>query len=440
MGGLLARLLRALGLRGWRFGLGDERVLVRHKDVKVRARLAARTDVPPHTLESLARDPEPEVRRKIAANSNTPRHTDFLLAHDEDTRVRFDLAQKIGQLAPGLTAGEQDEVRRLTYRVLEILARDQITKVRKVLAETLKDVADAPPEIVKELARDVEIAVAGPLLRYSPVLTDEDLLEIIKSCTVRGPLIAISGRAGVAARVSDAIVAADDIEAVTSLLANPSAQIREETLDRIIDRAPDVEAWHEPLVGRPQLSGRAVAGITRFVADSLLEALEKRRGLDAETLQSVKTEMRRRLREGPVTSAQQKEEPAMVRAHRLKTQGRLGEKAMARALAAGDRAFVRAALAILTNEPLALVNKVLESKSAKGVTALCWKAEVGMRFAVQLQLRLARVAPSAVLNPRDGDQYPLTPEEMDWQIEFFRSMVPAGTSGPADPAKARNTG
>jgi uncharacterized protein (DUF2336 family) len=84
--------------------------------------------------------------------------------------VRQDLATKIGRLAPGLNAQEQDRLRRLTYEVLEILVRDQVAKVRQIIAEALKDVTDAPPEIIQLLARDGELAVSGPVLQFSPLL------------------------------------------------------------------------------------------------------------------------------------------------------------------------------------------------------------------------------------------------------------------------------
>jgi uncharacterized protein (DUF2336 family) len=48
-----------------------------------------------------------------------------------------------------------------------------------VLSEALKDIANAPSDVVKQLAMDPEIDVTGPILEFSPILTDEDLLEII---------------------------------------------------------------------------------------------------------------------------------------------------------------------------------------------------------------------------------------------------------------------
>jgi uncharacterized protein (DUF2336 family) len=120
------------------------------------------------------------------------------------------------------------------------------------LAEALKDVAEAPRHIIQRLARDVELVVCAPVLEFSPLLTDEDLLEVIESTGVAGAVSAISRRAGVSDAISDAIAHTRDEEAVAELLANPSAQIREETLDWIVDTSRDVESWHLPLVKRPR--------------------------------------------------------------------------------------------------------------------------------------------------------------------------------------------
>jgi len=49
-------------------------------------------------------------------------------------------------LAPGLTADEQDKMRKMAYEALDALARDQVIRVRRILSEALKNVADAPPE------------------------------------------------------------------------------------------------------------------------------------------------------------------------------------------------------------------------------------------------------------------------------------------------------
>ncbi len=449
----LNRIASAFKLSRRPLSYDEEKQLARDADMAVRAKLAGREDVRPEILYYLAEDPAPEVRRKIASNANSPRHADLILARDGDDVVRSDVAGKIAQLAPGLSADEQEQVRRMTYQILEILARDQLPRVRRILAETLKDMSNAPHEIIGKLARDTDIDVAGPVLRSSPVLTDEDLIEIIRTCPIAGPVAEISRRANVGEKVTDAIIDTDDVEAIGTLLANPSAQIREEALDRIIDRAPEIESWHEPLARRPKLSSMAVTKIARFVADSLIEVMHARGDIDPSTVAVLKSELSNRLdRDSSNRKTDDKTgakddghsegnfdslpEAAIARARRLYTQGKLKEDAVSEALAAGDRRFVAAALAVLSGLPLALVEKVAESKSARGVVAICWKANLAMRFATQLQIRYAHIAPNAAINPADGEKYPLTPEEMDWQIDFFGTMVP-GEAEAKPPLRSR---
>ncbi|MSO88598.1 MAG: DUF2336 domain-containing protein [Rhodospirillaceae bacterium] len=269
--------------------------LARHPDAEVRRKLAAREDVRPEILYYLAGDASAEVRRQIALNAQTPVQADLILARDESEEVRSNLVRKVGRLAPNLSADERRQVQLRVTEVLETLARDQVTRVRQILSETLKDVADAPRSVIKHLSRDAALEVAAPVLQFSPLLTDEDLLEIIGASPSSGALGAISRRAGLGGQVSDAIVATEDVPAVAVLLANSSAQIREETLDFIIDKANAVEAWHAPLVHRPQLPAAAAKRLASFVAENLIEHLKKHPDLDSTTVSEIASEMRRRL-------------------------------------------------------------------------------------------------------------------------------------------------
>jgi len=430
--------------------------MARSKDPVVRRDLARRDDARPELLYYLASDAVPEVRREIAVNGRTPRKADLLLSGDSDTDVRTNLARKIARLAPGLSADRLDQIERMTVDVLEALARDQTTAVRRILAEELQSVATAPASVINRLARDVELSVCGPVLRHSPILTDEDLLSIIGDGAPDGALSAIAERASVGTGVADAIAASDDAAAIAVLLCNASAQIREETLDRIIDRAPQHEPWHGPLVRRPQLPARAAARLASFVADALLQVLRSRTDLEADAARQIAESVRVRLSRqtaGPVTlaggaagpggdgefdppwalsdaagdaapaaagaaSAKPGERPA-DRAKRLLAEGKLDETVVANGIAEGDRPFVVAALAERIGIPSATVDRVLATHSARAITALVWRSGLSMRLARQVQLRLAQLTPKDALAARNGSDYPLSERDMRWQLEFF---------------------
>ena len=384
-------------------------------DPAVRADLASCPDLGPEILYYLSEDPSPEVRRRAALNERTPPQANLILARDSDEAVRRNLAGKVARLLPHLGGRGKARAERQVVETLELLARDQATRVRQILAETLRDMTEAPPAVIRRLAGDAEDVVACPVLEFSPLLTDQDLLEIVAEGCASSRLSAISRRQGLGEAVADAVVGAKDRAAVAALLANNSAQIREETLDALVDQARDVTAWHEPLVRRPRLSPRMVRKLAAFVAENLLRNLQNRKELDGETARLVAEEVRRRVAEDATSVS---EDSSALDGGT----GQPEDDGLLEALARGDRALVRELLVRRSAMDEAAVERILAAGSAKGITALAWKAGLGMRVATQLQLRMGGIPPGDVLHARDGVDYPLTDDEMIWQLDFFQSF------------------
>jgi len=420
----------------------EAKVLAQHQDLTVRKTLAEREDIRPEILFYLAGDPSPEVRKVIARNKTTPARAYAALAKDKNEGIRLDLAQKIASLAPKLTAYEVDRVQGYAYQALEILASDQLANVRQILAETLKDVAQAPEDLVNRLARDSELAVSCPILEHSPVLSEKNLLDIISSGISSGALGAISSRAAVTLSVSDAIVDTNDVPAITTLLCNESAQIREDTLDLLVERAQEVNEWQGPLVHRPVLHNGAAQRLAEFVAENLLNSLKQRKDLSAKTLSKVRKEVNRRieashqsspassegLREGENNAALKDEyawlfqQPPHVIAQNLHRMNRLNTQVIANALNEDDHDFVVAALAENATVNISVAQRMIAMRSARGMAALCWKAGMDAVWAVRIQAKIAHIPADDIL--RDNNQeYALTDEEMQWQIDFFTNMA-----------------
>src|SRR5260221_3876239 len=146
--------------------------------------------------------------------------------------------------------------RRLAADIFRALAQDAAERVRHALAEHLKDSRDLPHDVALALARDID-AVALPMLQHSLVLTDADLIEIIRQ---DGPAkeVAIAGRAAVAAPVAEAIVDAANPAAVARLVGNDGAELGADILRRVVEDHPDDAAIHAPLAGRKVLPAGVV--------------------------------------------------------------------------------------------------------------------------------------------------------------------------------------
>lgn len=393
----------------------EAKKLARDSDKDVRRALAQREDIEPEILYFLAEDKDDEVRRNIARNGSSPRQADLLLTKDASESVRLDLARKIGRLAPDLTPTQQDQLQSLTLEALEVLARDTLVQVRQLIAEEIRALDNVPKRIVTELAHDAELVVSAPILEYSPLLRDEDLLEIITASPIQGALAAISRRNNVSETVSDEIVQSDDESAIAELLANDSAQIREETLDAIIDKAPDHEDWHEPLVLRKHLSHRAIRRISRFVASSLLDQLQELHPIG----DTVSREVAGRVDERLADSSLEDRAITASEVELLHNKDMLDEKIIMERLDSGDKEFAIQAIALLAELDAFTVRKVTKAKSAKGLTALTWTAGLSMRAALSFQQKLANIESQGLLYAKDGVDFPMDDEEMKWRLELF---------------------
>ena len=85
--------------------------------------------------------------------------------------------------------------------------------------------------LISALGTDMEVIVAAPALQFSPMLDDQDLLEFIDAGRESGALTPIARRRALSGGVANAVGRTLDPKAVGILLANDSAQMREDALD-----------------------------------------------------------------------------------------------------------------------------------------------------------------------------------------------------------------
>ncbi len=415
-----AFLKRLVGVRALPDELSyeDARAVLESRERAMQRELAGRADAEPEMLYYLATKGEPSTRRAVAANPATPAKADRVLTDDVDPSVRQELARKIGRLLPALLTSEREHVRDLTLETLQKLADDQLPRVRAILAEEVAALDCVPKDIVLKLAHDVDETVNVPVLEYSPLLSDADLLELIATARAQSALAAIARRRGVSETVSDAIVASLDIPAVAALLANPNARIREDTIEKIVDHAEAIESWHGPLAMRTDLSLRALRRIAGFVGAALIEQLGERHGLDDETQAHLNRCLRQRVERDDEKSRSAAD---TVRADVLKAYetGALTEDYVECATLAGKREVVFESIAVLAPAHRTTVDKIFASRSAKAITALCWKAGLSMRVAFKIQSAVAKLRADELLPARAGVAYPLTETEMEWHLSYF---------------------
>ncbi len=179
-------------------------------------------------------------------------------------------------LAPAQLSNEQigvfdDVLTRLVARVE--------TKARTELANRLAPIAQAPADVIKRLAYDDEIAVAGPVLTQSPRLTTEDLVSIAQQ-KGQAHLYAIAGRDRIEEQVTDVLVNRGNREVMHTLAANAGAAFSNTGYSRMVERAENDEGLVETLGGRVDVPREASAPRNFEDAQRLVSLLQETGRLD----------------------------------------------------------------------------------------------------------------------------------------------------------------
>ncbi len=387
-------------------------------DVAARAELAAHDDLEPEFLYYFATDEAPTVRQAVAKNDGAPLQADVVLARDIDPLVREELAYKISRLIPTLTPDENAKLVEMTFEVLEILAQDQLPQIREIVAEEVKHLANIPKRIIKRLAHDAEETVAGPILEYSPLLTDEQILQIVASGLRGGALEAVARRQNINDEVSQAVFEQDHDPALAALLENQSADISDKLMDEIAIHIADKPDLHLPLVDRGSLSPITLRRIATFVSAALLERLINVNVIDEGTAKDLRLAVRGRIEAGE--SAEVKKSGGPSHADALHKKGDLDDYAILDAIDENDAAFVQHALVLLSGLPQDHVKKMLNSGSSKGICSLVWKAGLGADTAVSIQRRLGNIPSKSLIHEGKGGKYQMSDEELDWYVDYFK--------------------
>ena len=359
------------------FNYEQARIDARADNPYVRRKLAGNPTVPPEILNLLVTDSALDVRRALAQNEAAPVAANSLLARDKDYGVRCVLARKV--VGDGLADDQRTNLWRACFTILETLAHDKMVRVRRILAEAFMLAPDAPVGIVQTLARDKKREVAAPILSNSPVLSEGDIVDIIDTRPPVWAEAAIASRPTVSRAVADAQERSGSVKAVTTMLANHRAEIGHPTMERIVDRAPKVPQWHEPLVMRPALADGFLIRLAAFVAVPLLAILKSRKGLSASVAGRLDQAAAARngaapaaANGGPGTAGPAGS--AADHAQELHAAGRLSDEMVSAALDRADREFVIMALALRGKCTIAKVQRIVASKSPRTMTALAWKA------------------------------------------------------------------
>lgn len=237
----------------------------------------------------------------------------------------------------------QDE-RAAGEAILGFLAQDAAEMVRRALAVTLQRSPHLPREIAARLIDDLD-SIAIPIISGSPVLNDEELIEIVRTASPERQS-AVAGRPDVSAKVVREIVTGACAQAVGVAAANDGARFDAGSYAMTFQRFGDDGELLANFIERSRLPLEVTEKLIAKISDEALQRLVSRHALPAQLAVELAEGARERATVDLVDQAGLSPEPRRF-VQQLQLNGRLTPSLILRALFRGHVVFFEHAVAEL---------------------------------------------------------------------------------------------
>ncbi|PLX42923.1 MAG: hypothetical protein C0605_04630 [Hyphomicrobiales bacterium] len=293
-------------------------------------------------LLKMIKDPSPQVRMKIASLLFRAMEKNILTPRDHN----------------GAAA------------MFAIAVDDPDMDVRRNLARLMCRSRHALPEIVATLACD-EIEVAGPVLKHSPVLQEEDLVYLSRNGG-RAVRMLIAGRDGLAGPICEALAESGEADVCRLLARNHSAALHPRDMARLLGRFRNNSRLSSEIMARPDVPATLKREVMREVSSSLHDFLLQKKWVSPQRAKSV---VLGAMENGTLDISLTASEADLEHlAHRLAREGALTPTLIMRSACAGYLRFVETALSVMAHLPRKRVQSMLRGRGPFGIRAIFTKA------------------------------------------------------------------
>jgi uncharacterized protein (DUF2336 family) len=247
-----------------------------------------------------------------------------------------------------------DDVLSALIATIEVNARAQLSR-------RLAGCSDSPPKVLRSLAFDDCVAVAGPVLTGSAQLTDKDLIDNVNTKS-QDHLKAITQRPSLSEPVTDALIERGDERVVRLVVKNAGARISSGGFRKLVGKAANDEGLTRYVGARRDIPRtdflKLLESASAKVRAKLIASNPALADAVSQTVSGVAADISIDVRNSSRDHAK-----ARARIKRLRRTGQFSEADIHTFANAQDFERVAIALAALGDFPIELVERALLDKS-----------------------------------------------------------------------------
>lgn len=310
-----------------------------------------------------------------------------MLVREPSAAQRSRIVEKI---CVGFNSGQfTDSEMRLASEIFRLLLKDTEAKVRRVMSDQLKDNMNVPHDIVWTLAND-KTEVAIPILQHSYVLSEEDLVAIVKATKEASKLRAVAMRHSISKPLTKALLNKGEPDVARIVVGNKSAALSEEEVDEVLALFANEPMILEELVYRGGLSHAVAERLFYKVSGTMKRQLTKKYRLNKQMVEEATTSARETVVLQFLSPWMSQQDITQLVGEMDKA-GRLSDSVIIRSLCIGDLRFFETSIARRVGVPVANAKLLIADPGPLGFKAIYANAKMPANYyeCVWVLLKLA---------------------------------------------------
>lgn len=288
---------------------------------------------------------------------------------DPDPEKRSHATMRLAKVIQDPELSQKD--REYANRLLEIISEDVSELVRRSLAVTLRNSPFLPKPVVTRLIKDIE-SIAVPLIEHSPLLTEEDLVSVLKS-GMAGKVRAVAARNNLSTRIILSLIGTGDPVTARQIAANDSLTLTDEAADAMIEAYKEDDFIRQAMLNRAAMPMRVVEKLVAASANDIADKLQSRADISEKNSKQIGQQTHERTLV-QLTNDHFSEKTLSELVASLKANGRLTPELTLRAMGLGKVSLVHYCLASLAELSVRKVVLMLHDTGPFALRGLCAKA------------------------------------------------------------------
>lgn len=257
--------------------------------------------------------------------------------------------------------------------ILEKLLNDVEISVRKKLAYRLAEKVTAPVDLVILLAND-QVEIATPVLSLSKLLSDEELINIIRHKTVQHQL-GIARREQLSTGVCGELISIGNTKTLVTLLNNKNATIGMDSLSILVEKSKNNLPIQPPLIERPDLPKEMAAKMYQWVSENLKQSILTNLNLSETDIDDLLESAVEEVHEEEIIQVTS-EKSEILLVNKLHKAGRLKAAFLMKCLNQGQISLFEIAFSRIVNVPRNIMRSFLYDRGADALAVACCAAEI----------------------------------------------------------------